>query len=108
MIEERKLKLRNGWEIPLYSVNTLVVGSGAAGLGCIERIYRFLQERGIETPLDKIALATNFLGGGTSNNSGSDKQTYYRLNVLGRRSPIVRSISPKPLPPVGVCTAILP
>jgi succinate dehydrogenase/fumarate reductase flavoprotein subunit len=83
MIEERRLKLRNGTEIPLYNVNTLVVGSGAAGLNCVERIYRFLEERQIPNAKDKVALATNFLGGGTSYNSGSDKQTYYRLNVLG-------------------------
>ena len=83
MIEERRLRLQNGMEIPLYNVNVLVVGSGAAGLNCIEHIYRFLEERQIPNPKDNVALATNFLGGGTSNNSGSDKQTYYRLNVLG-------------------------
>ncbi len=83
MIEQRHLKLRTGLELPLYNVNTLVVGSGAAGLNCMEHLFRFMEERGIPNPTEKIALATNFLGGGTSNNSGSDKQTYYRLNVIG-------------------------
>jgi len=83
MIEQRQFELSDRRRVPLYNLNTLIVGSGAAGLACLEYMYRFLEERGVANPLDKIALATNFLGGGTSYNSGSDKQTFYRLNTLG-------------------------
>ncbi|HPO07160.1 MAG TPA: FAD-binding protein [bacterium] len=83
MVEERHIHLKDRKRIPLYHINTLIVGSGAAGLNCAEYVFRYLEERGTANPRDHVAIATNFLGGGTSNNSGSDKQTYYRLNVLG-------------------------
>jgi succinate dehydrogenase/fumarate reductase flavoprotein subunit len=60
---------------PLYSLNTLIVGSGAAGLNAAVCLHRFGQE--------DIAIATDFWGGGTSNNAGSDKQTYYKLALSG-------------------------
>lgn len=62
--------------LPVYSLNTLIVGSGAAalkaavslhGLGCTD-----------------IALATDDWAGGTSKNAGSDKQTYYKLSLAGK------------------------
>jgi len=58
-------------EFPLIRVHTLIIGSGAAGLNAAIQLY----ERGIED----IAVLTEKWGGGTSNNAGSDKQTYYRL-----------------------------
>ena len=69
------LSLPDGTEAPLYTVNTLVVGTGAAGLNCAEH----LSDLGVEP----IALVTEKLGGGTSANSGSDKQTYYKIGVFG-------------------------
>jgi len=82
-VKERYVYLKDRTAIPLYPINTLIVGSGAAGLSCAEYMFRFLEERGTANPRDHVAIATNFLGGGTSNNSGSDKQTYYRLNAVG-------------------------
>ncbi|MFP4057261.1 MAG: FAD-binding protein [Candidatus Brocadiia bacterium] len=58
-----------------YSLHTLVVGSGAASLNCAERLYAL----GVRD----LAIATDRLGAGTSNNSGSDKQTYYKMGVFG-------------------------
>ena len=60
--------------IPAYRTETVIVGSGAAGLNCAEH----LQELG-----RPFAVVTDCLGAGTSNNSGSDKQTYYKLGVFG-------------------------
>ena len=61
--------------MPLYSCNTLVIGSGASALNCASHLNPF----GVDNPI----IVTDRLGGGTSNNSGSDKQTYYRLSSFG-------------------------
>jgi succinate dehydrogenase/fumarate reductase flavoprotein subunit len=64
-----------GIQVPLFSVNTLVIGSGAAAL----KAAGSLHERGQRN----LAIVTDRWGGGTSNNSGSDKQTYYKLSLAG-------------------------
>jgi len=65
----------DGLEIPVISLNTLVVGSGAAGLNCAVHLFRSGQR--------DVAIITDDLEGGTSRNAGSDKQTYYKLSVSG-------------------------
>ncbi|MCK4966570.1 FAD-binding protein, partial [bacterium] len=65
----------NGIGFPLYSVNTLVIGSGAASLNTAVNLY----EKGVKD----IVIVTDCWGGGTSNNTGSDKQTYYKLSLSG-------------------------
>lgn len=65
-----------GISIPVYSVNTIIVGSGAAALKCAEHLHSLGQQ--------DIAIVTEKIGGGTSNNTGSDKQTYYKLSVFGK------------------------
>jgi succinate dehydrogenase/fumarate reductase flavoprotein subunit len=62
---------------PVYSLNTLVVGSGAAGLNAAVRLHQFGQT--------DVAVGTDRFGAGTSANSGSDKQTYYKLSLAGDR-----------------------
>lgn len=64
-----------GIRFPVHAVNTLVIGSGAAALKAALSLY----DRGQH----EIAIATDRWGGGTSNNSGSDKQTYYKLSISG-------------------------
>jgi succinate dehydrogenase/fumarate reductase flavoprotein subunit len=64
-----------GFRLPLYSVNTLVIGSGAAALNAAVNVFAMGQE--------DIAIVTERWGGGTSNNAGSDKQTYYKLSLSG-------------------------
>jgi len=66
-----------GINCPLVSLNTLIIGSGAAALNTAVRLH----ERGQRD----IAVATEEFGGGTSNNAGSDKQTYYKLSLAGDR-----------------------
>ncbi len=61
-------------DVEVYSVENLVVGSGAAGLNCAEH----LADAGRE-----VVVLTSKLRGGTSRNSGSDKQTYYKLGIFG-------------------------
>jgi succinate dehydrogenase/fumarate reductase flavoprotein subunit len=62
-----------GTEFPLYSLNTVVVGSGAAGLNAAVQMWNRGQK--------DVAIVTDCWGGGTSNNAGSDKQTYYKLSL---------------------------
>jgi succinate dehydrogenase/fumarate reductase flavoprotein subunit len=64
----------SGCEIKIKGVDTVVVGSGAAGWAAACR----LREAGVET-----ALVTEGVNVGTSRNTGSDKQTYYKLTLAG-------------------------
>ena len=57
------------------TVNTAIVGSGAAGYNAALR----LREYGVEN----VAIFTEGVKMGTSRNTGSDKQTYYKLNLCG-------------------------
>jgi succinate dehydrogenase/fumarate reductase flavoprotein subunit len=65
----------NGTTLPLHSLNTLIIGSGAAALNAAVSLHRYGQK--------DIAIVTDLWGGGTSNNAGSDKQTYYKLSLAG-------------------------
>jgi succinate dehydrogenase/fumarate reductase flavoprotein subunit len=64
-----------GITLLFYRCHTLIIGSGAASLNCALHLHNF--------GLKDIAIVTECLGGGTSNNSGSDKQTYYKLSLFG-------------------------
>lgn len=62
-------------DVPVYEFNTVIVGTGAASLNCADRLHQLGQT--------DIAIITEQIGGGTSFNTGSDKQTYYKLSVFG-------------------------
>lgn len=55
--------------------NTAVVGSGAAGYNAADRLWQYGQK--------DILLVTEERTAGTSRNTGSDKQTYYKLTLSG-------------------------
>ena len=59
----------------IFAFNTIVVGSGAAGFNTADRLYDFGQE--------DVAIITEGVTMGTSRNTGSDKQTYYKLTLAG-------------------------
>lgn len=59
----------------IQQVHTLVLGSGAAGLAAAVR----LRAEGV----DDVLVLTEGLNAGTSINTGSDKQTYYKLGLTG-------------------------
>lgn len=73
-MNEKRVVL-NGISVPVYSMNTAIVGSGAAGLNAADRIYSFGQK--------DVAIITEGMNMGTSRNTGSDKQTYYKLTLAG-------------------------
>jgi succinate dehydrogenase/fumarate reductase flavoprotein subunit len=62
-------------DIDVYSYNTVIVGSGAAGLNAADSLYNLGQK--------DIAIVTEGIKMGTSRNTGSDKQTYYKLTLAG-------------------------
>ena len=59
--------------VPAIRVHTLVIGSGAAGLNAAVQ----LKSQGV----DDLVIVTEGLDMGTSINTGSDKQTYYKLSI---------------------------
>jgi succinate dehydrogenase / fumarate reductase flavoprotein subunit len=65
----------NGYQICVYSYNTIIVGTGAAGFNAADRLYQYGQT--------DIAMVTEHINAGTSRNTGSDKQTYYKLTMSG-------------------------
>ncbi len=65
-------------EIRIHRVHTLVIGSGAAGLNAAVQ----LKASGV----DDVLILTEGLAKGTSINTGSDKQTYYKLSLCGNSS----------------------
>ncbi|TFG67290.1 MAG: FAD-binding protein, partial [Anaerolineales bacterium] len=65
----------NGQTLPITRVHTLIIGSGAAGLNAAVQ----LKANGI----DDVLIVSEGLHMGTSINTGSDKQTYYKLSLCG-------------------------
>jgi succinate dehydrogenase/fumarate reductase flavoprotein subunit len=64
-----------GLELPVVTLDAAVVGSGAAGFSAA----CWLDDLGV----GNIALLTEGVNFGTSRNTGSDKQTYYKLSLCG-------------------------
>ncbi len=74
-----------GQEYLFYSLQTLVVGSGAAGLNAAVSLYKEGQR--------DIGILTEGRLMGTSRNTGSDKQTYYKLTTCGSEPDSVRKMA---------------
>ncbi|MCX6301061.1 MAG: FAD-binding protein [Bacteroidia bacterium] len=68
--------IRN-FDLTCYEANTLIIGSGAASLNAAVSLHSSGQK--------DIVIATTKWGAGTSNNAGSDKQTYYKLSLSGEK-----------------------
>lgn len=62
-------------DLEIISLNTVVVGTGAAGFNAADCLFAYGQQ--------DIAIVTDCVDGGTSRNAGSDKQTYYKLTLSG-------------------------
>jgi Succinate dehydrogenase/fumarate reductase, flavoprotein subunit len=69
----------------VISVAVAIVGSGAAGLNAASELY----SNGVED----VLLITEGMKCGTSRNTGSDKQTYYKLTLSGSESDSVRAMA---------------
>ncbi len=67
------------------NVNTVIVGTGASGYNASVS----LKKNGV----DDILLISEDKDAGTSRNTGSDKQTYYKLTLSGGESDSVRAMA---------------
>jgi len=67
--------------VTIHSYNTIIVGSGAAGMNCAVHLYEFMEQKKVENPQERIAVVTAGIGLGASRMSGSDKQTYYKMGT---------------------------
>jgi succinate dehydrogenase/fumarate reductase flavoprotein subunit len=76
-----KTKQISNQTVTFHSYNTIIVGSGAAGMNCAVHLCEFMKGKGIENPAERIAVVTAGLGLGASRMSGSDKQTYYKMGT---------------------------
>ncbi len=66
-------------------VNTCIVGSGAAGYNAADRLWQYGQH--------DILLISENIQGGTSRNTGSDKQTYYKLTLSSDTPDSIREMA---------------
>jgi len=64
-----------GARLPVYLLDTLVIGSGCAGWNAADCLHDLGRR--------DVALLTDGKDRGTSRNAGSDKQTYYKLSLGG-------------------------
>ncbi len=71
--------------INIVSVDTVVIGTGAAGFNAACRI----KKEGIKD----VVIVTEGVNCGTSRNTGSDKQTYYKLGLGGDNRDSVRQMA---------------
>ena len=67
-----------------YTYDCIVIGTGAAGYNAACR----LKELGVD-----VAIVTEGVNCGTSRNTGSDKQTYYKLGLSGDSPDSVRKMA---------------
>jgi succinate dehydrogenase/fumarate reductase flavoprotein subunit len=79
-----------GENIPLFWIHTLIIGSGAAGLNAAVQLVR--------NGINDVMILTEGLSKGTSINTGSDKQTYYKLSISGREADSPRMMAESYLP----------
>ena len=63
----------SGQKIAVIALDTLVIGSGCAGFNAADTLWDLGRK--------EIALLTEGIKMGTSRNTGSDKQTYYKLSL---------------------------
>ena len=72
-------------EYQIYEFDAIVVGTGAAGYNGACRI----KQEGKKS----VAIVTEGINTGTSRNTGSDKQTYYKLGLGGDSPDSVRQMA---------------
>ncbi len=74
-----------GLSVPVFRFNTVVVGTGCAGYNAADTLHALGQT--------DVAIVTEGVNMGTSRNTGSDKQTYYKLTLAGGGGDSVRDMA---------------
>ncbi|WP_077609375.1 FAD-dependent oxidoreductase [Clostridium sp. Marseille-P2415] len=72
-------------QFKMYTFHTIIIGSGAAAYNAADSLYDLGQK--------DIAIITEGKYMGTSRNTGSDKQTYYKLSMAGKQQDSVYSLA---------------
>ena len=83
-MKRAELTLR-GLALPAVTAQAVVVGSGCAGYNAADCLWNL----GVRD----VALLTEGVRMGTSRNTGSDKQTYYKLSLSGSDGDSVRDLA---------------
>ena len=68
-----------------HTYHTLIIGTGCAGFNAADKLY--------DLGITDIAILTEGRRMGTSRNTGSDKQTYYKLSLCGSDGDSVREMA---------------
>ncbi len=68
-----------------YEFDAVVIGTGCAGYNCAAWLY--------DSGYRNIAIITEGKNMGTSRNTGSDKQTYYKLSLAGDEGDSIKSMA---------------
>ena len=68
-----------------HRYDTIIVGSGAAAYNAADSLFDLGQK--------EIAIVTEGVNMGTSRNTGSDKQTYYKLSMCGKQTDSVYGLA---------------
>ncbi len=74
-----------GFDVPVVTANTVVVGTGSAGYCAADRIWEGGQH--------DLVMVADKVNAGASRNAGSDKQTYYKLTLSGGDPDSVREMA---------------
>ncbi len=74
-MEQERISISDKVSARVYTCGTAIVGSGAAGYNAADRLWQMGQR--------DILMVTEARMAGTSRNTGSDKQTYYKLTLSG-------------------------
>ena len=74
-----------GFDVPVVTANTVIVGTGSAGFCAADRLWEFGQE--------DIVMVADKVNAGSSRNAGSDKQTYYKMTLSGGDGDSVREMA---------------
>lgn len=82
LVKDRGVFMKN---IQIISKNTVIIGSGASGFNSADRLFSYGQK--------DIAIVTEHINAGTSRNTGSDKQTYYKLTLAGDQPDSVENLA---------------
>ncbi|MDR0732191.1 MAG: FAD-binding protein [Treponema sp.] len=82
-METKRITL-GGTPVTVHFCRVLVAGSGAAGFNAADTLLR--------EGVSGVAMITCGVRDGTSRNTGSDKQTYYKLSLSGEDGDSVRAL----------------
>ncbi len=74
----------DGVSVRATFVNTVIVGSGAAGMAAAVKLIEFWSAKGVQKPHERLLVVTAGRTLGASRMSGSDKQTYYKMGTSPR------------------------